>query len=212
MGLLSTAAIIAVIAIVIAGVAIWLLHPTLSTTLTKAKAVTLVLSDIAAKNPNANVTVINVSNSSFAGSWKITLGVIYNGNRPCPMTQIEQFDYPAIGLNPSTATQYSSLDSNFTCHVPLQTGESPFSLPLKSSIAIATSYASGVNAIKFYVNTFGYNNTFVTANFLGSSLNGMPAKNTNVWLIRYRAASANYSLYAVLGQSGMVIQTYNSSD
>ena len=34
---------------------------------------------------------------------------------------------------------------------------------------------------------------------------------TNVWMVTYRAAGANYSISAILGQSGRIMQTYRSS-
>jgi hypothetical protein len=215
MGLFSTAAIIAVIAILVAGALFLIFTSTTSGKLTVQKAEALVVSDIKTQNPNANVTQIgNATNSSTKDSWLILLSVVYNGSRPCPTVQIEQFDYPAYGLSPTTETQYSSFNST-GCHVPPVQQNQQFSitLPVKSSIAIATSYASGSNAITSYVNEYGYNNTSVTACFKGQGSSDCPifGNETNIWLIRYKASGAANSLYAELAQNGTTIDTYNVS-
>ncbi len=212
MGILSTAAIIAVIAILIVGAAFVAFHKVITPKLTVQQAEGLVVKDIKAQNPNANVSLISAVNSTLAvNSWLITLSVVYNGTRPCPTVLIEQFDYPATGLQSTTSTTYSYLNSN-GCHVPTQQSQSlPITLPIKSSIAIATAYASGNNAITSYVGISGYNNTFVTATFQGGMNSTILGNMTNVWLVTYQGTNSANSLYAILSQSGTIMQTYNAS-
>jgi len=215
MGLLSTVAIIAVVVIVIIGAVLVMTYKTANTKLTVQQAEGLVVNDIKAQNPTANVSQIGAAtNSSLApNSWVITLSVVYNGTRPCPTVQIEQFDYPATGLQSTTSTTYSYYSQN-GCTVPSSQNQNQqynITLPDKSSIAIATSYASGNNSIGAYVDKFGYANTFVTARFQGGTNSGAFGNETNVWLVRYKATNANYSLIAVLDQSGVITQTFNNT-
>jgi hypothetical protein len=215
MGILSTAAVIAVIAIVVAGGLFVLLHKTTTSKLTAQGAEGLVVNDIKAQNPGANVSLINATNSTQAkNSWLITLSVVYNGSRPCPTVQIEQFDYPAFGLHSYNPNTYSSFNSG-VCHVPpTQNQALPVTLPIKSAIVIATSYASGYNAITSYVNLYGYNNTHVSACLVPSTdCNGAAfgGNETNTWLVKYNASDATYSLYVTLDQSGTVLNSYSIS-
>jgi hypothetical protein len=212
MGIFSTAAIIAVIAILVAG-ALFLLFTTTSTAkLTAQQAESLVVNDIKAQNPDANVTVISVSNSTLAkSSWQIVTSVVYNGSKPCPSVQIKQFNYPATGLQSSDYNEYSMYNST-GCYL-LGYTSAPFYVISLPQIAIARSYSTNNTIIDSYVNRFGYQNTFVTAKFItqGSSNSPELGNDTNVWLIKYGATPANYSVYAVLNQSGSILQTYNSS-
>ncbi len=206
MGLLSTAAIIAVIAIIIAGVVLYAFtRAPVASKLTLNQAEALVINDIKAQNPTANVTLLpGVSNSNLEqGSFYIPLSVVYNGTSPCPTLLIETFDYPATGLHPSNDTQLTSYNG-YACNVYIH-GE----LPPYAPLFIASSYASGNNAITAYVNMFGYSGTSVSANYQTNAT--ILGNSTNVWLIKYSATGSSNSLYAILDPSGAILQTYNSS-
>ncbi len=208
MGLFSTAAIIAVIAIVIAAGLFVAFHKTTSTKLTALQAEALVTNDIKAQNPSAAVTVVsNQSSALQAGSWQMTLSVVYNGSRPCPTVLIEQFDYPALGLHPTNDTQASSFSAG-TCKLYVYG-----TLPPYAPLFIASSYASNNPAIESYVSRYGYNNISVMARFIGqSSVNSTILGNeTNVWQIGYGSSRSNHSLCAILGQNGTILQSYNST-
>jgi hypothetical protein len=203
MGLLSTAAVIAIIAIVVAAAVLFAFTKVPNTKLTLVQAKSLVISDIEAQNPTANVTFLpGASNSTLPNSFYIPLSVVYNGSKPCPTVMIEAFNYPAGGLRPINDTQASAFDSG-NCNIYVQG-----SLPPYAPLFIASSYASGNSLIRSYVNRFGYVNTFVTASRGDSAIVG---NQTNVWLVTYKAVNANYSLYAILNPSGTVTQAYNSS-
>jgi hypothetical protein len=205
MELLLKAVILAVILIVIAAVGFYIFTKAASTTLTRSEAVQTVVSDLGAKSPAANITVINVTNSSLGTrSWAITLRVTYNTTRPCPTLEIEVFDYPVTGLVPSLDNVYTS-----DCHLAQSLADAPYYVISSPYIAITRSYISNNTMIKDYVDTYGYNNTYVTATFVASNTTINLA---NAWLVRYRATNAKYSVYAILSQSGSVIEAYNASN
>jgi hypothetical protein len=209
MGLLLNVAVIAAVVIVIA-VAVFLIFPAtaVSTKLTPLRAESLVVNDIKTQNPNANVTVISVSNSTLepGKSWQVVASVIYNGSKPCPIVMIDVFDYPALGLQNYTANLYTR-----GCVINGLTSAPSYVISLPQ-IAIARSYSLNDTAIMDYVSKFGYGNTFVSASFKGQTqTNSIFGNESNVWLVRYKATNANYSLNAVLNQSGMITQTYNAS-
>jgi hypothetical protein len=206
MGLLSTAAIIAVIAIIIAGVVLYAFtRIPVASKLTVSQAEGLVINDIKAQNPTANVTLLpGVSNSSLeAGSFYIPLSVVYNGSSPCPTLLIEAFDYPATGLHPSNDTQLTSY-SNGTCNVYIHGN-----LPPYAPLFIASSYASNNNGITAYVNRYGYSGTSVSATYQTNST--ILGNSTNIWLIKYSGSGSQSNLYAIVDPSGAILQTYNSS-
>ncbi|MDE1865313.1 MAG: hypothetical protein KGH94_01580 [Candidatus Micrarchaeota archaeon] len=208
MGLLSTAAVIAVIAIVITGAALFIFSKVPPGKLTVNQAENLVTSDIKAQNPNANITFISVTNSSLRpDSWQIIISVIYNGSKPCPTMMVDVFNYPVQSLLHPDVIVYSS--GNSTGCVVNGYSSAPSYVINSNQIAIARSYSSGNSTIKSYVNRFGYPSTFVTASFL--TQNSGLSNETNDWLIRYSATNANYSVMAVLDQSGKILQTYNAS-
>jgi hypothetical protein len=210
MGLLTSAAIIAVVAILVMGGLIFAFHKTASTKVTAQSAQALVVNDIKAQNPNANVSVISVSNSTIsASSWQVVASVIYNGSKPCPTLFIDIFDYPAFGLQNYTDNLYSSGGQracviNGFSNAPSYVISSP-------EIAIARSYTSNNLNITSYVGTYGYNNTNVGARFLTQS-SSANLTYSNAWLVRYNAPNAKYSLYAVLDQNWTISETYNSSN
>jgi hypothetical protein len=206
---MTTAVIIAVVAILIVGAAFLLFHKASSASLTAQGAENLVVNDIKTQNPTANVTVISVTNSTHANSWEIVSSVIYNGSKPCPTVFIDIFDYPALGLQNYSATPYAS-DCKINGATLTTASSYIISLP---AIAIARSYSANYTPIRDYVSRFGYDNTFVHAKFLSSSSSNSTifGNQSNVWLVTYTAANANYSVDAVVAENGTIIQTNNVS-
>jgi hypothetical protein len=205
MGLLTTVVIIAFVAILVIGGVFFLFHKTVTAPkVTMQGAEGLVINDIKAQNPTANVTLLpGVTNAS--GSFIIPLSVVYNGTSPCPTLITETFNYPALGLQPIQDTQASASVAG-NCQVYIQG-----SLPPYGPIFIASSYADNNATIRSYVDTFGYNNTSVTARFITSTNSTISGNETNVWAVTYQASTANYMISAILGQSGKILQTYRTS-
>lgn len=208
MDLLLKALIIAIVAIVIAAGAFILLQKVTSSSVTKAQAVQFVISDIKAHNQTANVSIINVSNSSAQKhSWNIIVAVVYNKERPCPIFQVESFDYPATGSQNQTDIPYTSYTGG-TC-VIYGLSDAPSYVISSPEIAIANSYISNYSTIRNYVNWFGYSNINVTAQFLVTNATSTNSSLTNVWQIDYKASDANYSEDVIMSTSGSIINTYN---
>lgn len=206
MDLLGKVAVIVVLLIVVFSAAIILTRHTGQTQLTAAQAEQFVLNDLRSSNPGANVTVLNISNSTLkAGSYNIVLSIAYNSTKPCPTLFIEEFDYPATGLVPS-------LDNLYTKNCTIYGLSSAPSFVISSpEIAIARSYNQNVSTIIQYVNTFGYDNTAVSATFypyLNNTLTHQSQSYYNAWLINYDAKNANYSVYTIMYSNGSVVETY----
>jgi hypothetical protein len=211
MDLLGKVVVIVLVLVIVFTAVFVLSKHTTNTPLTAAQAVQFVINDLRASNPGANITVINVSNSTLkAGSYDVVLSIVYNATRPCPTLFIEAFDYPATGLVPSIDNLYTK-----NCIIYGLSGTSPLEQYVISSpqIAIARSYNQGIGQITNYVSTFGYNNTVVTAKFypyLNENYTHLGQSFYNVWLIKYKATGINYSVYAVLDSSGAVAGNYTS--
>jgi hypothetical protein len=208
MDLIAKVAIIVVLLIVISSAAFILFQHSKQTTFTSAQAVSYVTNDLKASNPSANITVINVSNSTLEmGSYNVVLSIVYNATRPCPTLFIEGFDYPATGLVPSVDNLYTK-----NC-VIYGLSSAPSYVISSPEIAIARSYNQNITQITEYVNNFGYNHTVVTAKFypdLNNTQTHLSQSFYNVWLVRYRATDANFSVYAVMDSSGAVAGNYTS--
>jgi hypothetical protein len=210
MELVVKAAVLAVIVIIIAGAGFLIFQKALSSPLTKAQAVQYILSDVKAKNPNANITIVSVTNSTNntgkQQSWNIVLSVAYNATRPCPTLEIQEYDYPAfqVGAGTDQINIYSTGGPN-DCRIIGTSGAGSYviSSPL---IAIAQTYISNNSGIRDYVSKFGYNNTYVTAKFVANNSTALGAG--NVWQVKYSAGGANYSEYAIVDQSGIIINNY----
>ncbi len=206
MDLLGSVALIVLILIIVFTAGFILLRHNTQTQLTSAQAVQLVINDLKSSNPGANITVINVSNSTLKkGSYNIALSIVYNATRPCPTLFIEEFDYPATGLVPSVDNLYTK-----NCII-YGLSTAPSYVISSPEIAIARSYNQGIKQITGYVSTFGYNETTVTAMFypyLNSNATNLGQSFYNVWFIKYKATAANYSVYAVLDSSGAVAGNY----
>lgn len=213
MDLIGKVAIIVILLIVIAAAGFLLFKHSTQTQFTAQEAKQVVLNDLKASNPRANITVINVSNSTLEkGSYNVVLSIVYNSTSPCPTLFIEEYDYPATGLVPSTDNLYTS-----DCIVYGLTNAPSYVIG-SPEIAIARSYnqsvAHNITQVTNYVNDFGYNNIITTASFypdLNNTNTHLSQSYYNVWLIKYHAAAANYSIYAVLDSSAAIIANYSAS-
>jgi hypothetical protein len=206
MDLLVKTAIVAVILVIVVGLAIALAYHPQKTQLTQGAAEQTVLSDISAQNPNASVQVVNISQSRLENdSWQIVLSITYNATRPCPTLFIEGFDYPATGLNPTVDNLYTS-----NCRI-YGISAAPSYVISSPEIAIVQSYEAANASAKGYVSEWGYDNTNVNATFR-TSLNGsatpLGRPFANIWLVRYNASNAGYDYYVVLSQSGSTLGNY----
>jgi len=212
MDLIGKVAIIVILLIVIASAGFLLFKHSTQKQFTAAQAQQVVLNDLNASQPAANITVINVSNSTLEkGSYNVVLSIVYNSTSPCPTLFIEEYDYPATGL-------VSSVDNLYTQHCVVSgLSNAPSYVIGSPEIAIATSYnqslAHNISEVTNYVNDVGYNDVIVTAKFypsLNNTNTHLSQSYYNVWLVRYRGPSLNYSVYTVL-QSGSVVDNYSAS-
>jgi hypothetical protein len=212
MDLIGRVAVIVIVLVIIFSVGFIIFTRTTQTKLTSAQAVQFVLNDLRATNPTANVSVINVSNSSLkSGSYSIILSIVSNSTRPCPTLEIQGYDYPATGLVPSVDNLYTR-----NCIV-YGISDAPQYVIYSPAVAIARTYNQSVEhnitQVTNYVNTFGYNNTVVHAKFysvLNNTNTHLSQGYYNVWLVNYTATSAKYSVYAVLNSNGAVIGNYTN--
>jgi hypothetical protein len=208
MGLITTAVIIAVVAIaIVAGVLLLTSYGPHQTTLTESQAEGLITKDLMSAYPGATISIIPpVEYNSTQKSWAVTMSVAYNATRPCPSVQIVGFEYPALGLQPISESVYDQgLSTN--CKVasltaPTNTNETAIVR------AYYYSYTNSYAPVLSYINRFGYNDTVATAEFKGGENSSILGNESNVWLVRYNAASANYSQYAILAQNGTIIGNY----
>jgi hypothetical protein len=209
--LVKVAVIVIVLVIIFSGLFILFTRST-QKQLTAVQAEQLVINDLKSANPAADITVINVSNSTLQkGSYNIVLTIVYNSTRPCPTLFIEGFDYPATGLVPSVDNLYTKGNSS-SCIIN-GLASTPFSTYVISApqVAIARSYNQSIPQVKGYVSLYGYNNTNVNARFyqnLSQASTGLSQSYYNVWLVQYKAINANYSYYEVLGSTGTIVASY----
>lgn len=206
MDLLEKVAIVVIVLIVIFSAGFLLFqHFQQTANLTSAQAVQYVLSDIKDANPGANITVINVSNSTQKGSYNIVLSVVYNSTKPCPTLLIDDFDYPAFGLS-------QSVDNTYTNKCIIYGPANVSSGITSPQIAIVKSYnQTSTPSIIDYVSKYGYSNTNVYAkyySYLNESYTHLGQSYYNVWLVAYKASNANYSIYAVVDSSGAIAGNY----
>ena len=215
MDLLVKVGIAAVILIAIFAVILLFKYTTSGGPLTASQAQQIVQRDLKLANPNASITVINVTPSTLAsGSWSIFVSLVYNATRPCPTLYLEEYDYPATGLVPSVANLYTS-----HCVIyGLPNSSSQYSTYLITApeVAIAKSFNTSFPALVLYVNTYGYNNTNVYATHyqnltLSNAIAPFGNKFFNIWLINYTATRAPYSEYVVLSSTGSIIFNYTQT-
>ena len=205
MGLIRSVGILALIVVAIAVAAFGissLLHSSHSRGVTEAQAEQFVLNDLKQASPGANITVINVTNSTLkAGSWSVTVSVVYNPTSPCPTFLIEGFDYPAVTLVPSVEVLYTS-----NCEV-YGLANAPSYVISAAPVAITRAYDFGNATILNYI---GANMNSVTAHAAFYSV--LPANATplgtqfnNTWLVEYSAPGAPTSLYVLMDKSGTTL-------
>jgi len=210
MELLAKAGIIAaivVIAVLIA--ALFVVQGQFTPPVTAQQAEQLVLSDLHAQDPNAIVNVITVSQSSLkTGSWEVVVTVVHNATRPCPELLLESFNYPAVTFVPSIYNQYTQASP--TCSIYGLTS-APTYIISSPYVAIARSFTLSNQTIANYVDVYGYNNATVHAKFYPTlNKTATPLNETlyNLWLINYTATKADYSVIALLDQSGSLAGMY----
>ncbi|MGC8572225.1 MAG: hypothetical protein ACP5RI_01090 [Candidatus Micrarchaeia archaeon] len=194
---------------------------------TQSEAVKMVLSDIMNRTPNANISDINVLNYSKNKGWLITLMVAYNKTKPCP-TLLSEMYYSNITLSPTNQTLVQN------CKVFGYSNQSNYLVTMPEA-AITISYDSSKYA-KSFVNEYGYGNVNVYANFSSnltsntlkqiitgnilsienqtvtnqsSAFNTLSTGLSDVWLIKYTAKNAPYSLYIEMTQYGKIINQFD---
>ncbi len=207
MDLLLKVGILIFILVALIGIAfLAFVHPSATGPITQAQAEQLVLNDVKASSPNATVSVISVSPSILENnSWDAVLSVVYNGTRPCPTLIIQEFDYPATGLQPSTDVNYT------TRCVVYGLSTAPSYVISSPEIAIARSYNTMTPVLLNFVTDYGYKNVNVYAAFYSNiTANATPlgVPFSNSWIVNYTSAHANYNQYVVLGQSGQILGNY----
>ncbi len=222
--LFKTAIAVAVIVAVIAGFFLYyeIMGQGQSVT-TPQQAIALIESDIRQHTPSAQVTVLNVSNSTVhSESWDITVRIIYNQSSACPSVTTEEFDnVPTAGLLATPTTIVYSQYLNGTCIVNLNTGpalqENIIGLP---SIAIALPYNRSFGPLVSFIGMNGYGNVRAYAGYISpSAANGIAAasgsnmtfnSSSQFWLVNYTSGTTGRTLHLVMGTSGNILLDYTS--
>ncbi len=213
MSLLEQVAVIVIVIVLVASAVFLLSQGGKSSQLTAAQAEKLVINDVRATSPNANITVVSVSNSTAQkGSYSIVLSVAYNATRACPTLFIDLFDYPAFSLSNYTGNLYTYGNADrCTINGLVSSSSAPYVIG-SPYVAIARSYSSGIPLITAYVSRFGYNSTNVSAGYYANLTSAHFSNNYyRAWLVRYKAKAANYSVYAVIDSSGSVGANYTAT-
>ncbi len=209
MELIPKIAVFAIVLIVILGIAYALSQHLHSSALTANTVEGYVVNDLQQQNPNASIKIINVTPSSIqSGSWDVVVRLISNGTRACPTLLIEGFDYPAMTLLPNLYNQYVG-----SCAISGSAYSSSYVVG-NSAVAITEVYEQKNPTMMGYLNQYGYNNTYVDAKFYHVLNNSVLPINTsmqNAWVIAYKAVNANYSLYAILNQSGKITSIFSKN-
>lgn len=212
MDLIGRVAVVAVLLIIVFTIAFLVLpHSGQS----KPTPLQVVLKDVQDSNPGASVTVLSITNSTYEnGSTAIVLSIVYNGTRPCPTVGIEQFDYPAFSLSSSYPNFYTQ---GHCIIINLKTNQSTYVIS-NPEIAVARSYNQSIDHnitnVTNYVSKFGYNNTVVKATsypYLNNNQTHLSQSYYNVWLVKYSAANAPFSVFVVMYQNGSIITNYVNS-
>ena len=202
MELISKIAVFVILLIAIFGIAYVLSQHLNQSALTSNTVEGYVIKDLQQQNPNSSIKIINVTPSSIeSGSWDVVVRLISNSTRACPTLLIEGFDYPAMTLLPSLYNKYVG-----NCVISGSAYSSSYVVG-NPAVAITEVYEQKNPAMMGYLNQYGYNNTHVGAKFyytLNDSTLPINTSMHNAWVITYNAVNANYSLYAVLNQSGRI--------
>ncbi len=215
MELLGKVAIIVIVLVIIFSAAFLIFQNTNKAPITAAQAEQFAINDVKASNPNANITIVSVSNSTVQkGSYSIVMSVAYNTTRACPTLFIDLFDYPVFSLSNSTENLYTYGNAN-KCTVNGLLNSSSTNYVIGSKyVAIARSYSQNIPQIIAYVSRYGYNSTNVSAAYypnLSARITGLSNNYYNAWLVHYKAAKANYSVYAVIDSAGSVAANYKAT-
>ncbi len=209
MELISKIFVFAILLIAIFGIAYVLSQHLNNSALTANTVEGYVINDLQQQNPNSSIKIINVTPSSIkSGSWDVVVRLISNSTRACPTLLIEGFDYPAMTLLPSLYNKYIG-----NCAISGSAYSSSYVVG-NPAVAITEVYEQKNPAMMGYLNQYGYNNTYVNAKFyplLNDSILPINASMHNAWVITYKAVNANYSLYAVLNQSGKVSSIFSNN-
>lgn len=203
MDLVLRVGILIIVLIAIFSVGYYLtVRPSQSTVLTQQAAEQKVLSDISNESPTAAVNVLSVGPSkNYNDSWDVSLKVVYNGTRPCPTVTIIDFDYPALGLVPTSDNVWTT-----KCQI-VNMSLSAGTLP---EIAQVQAYTSS-SWMRSYVYDYGMNNVIASAKQypqLNASATPLNMSFSNVWLVNYSAVPASYNEYVILNQQGSVQANY----
>lgn len=205
MSLLVNVLVLAVILIIILAAVFLFKQQIFPSSITEQQAESLIMSDLQNANPGANLTVINATPSQFSGSWHFVVSTVLNATSPCPSYYIYSFDYPKYGFVYRVVNDYTS-----GCNIFVVGNNSTYALT-SYPVAITRSYALNISQIRAFVNTYGYNNVSTSAQFLNKTTIAGTTYN-DIWLVRYSATKAAYSVYAALSElGGNVITVYNST-
>lgn len=197
---------------------------------TASQAVALIESDIRQAYPSAQISVLNVSNSTVhSDSWDIVVQVTYNQSTACPSVTTEEFDnVPTAGLlYQPTITAYSQY-SGGTCMVNLNTGPTALDYNIVGlpALAIAIPLNHSYAPLVSFVRVNGFANvrasaSMVTGTEAGAAycaassagcappleLNGSTA---NFWLINYTSSSTGRTLSVVMDTSDRILLNFTS--
>ncbi len=204
-------AVLVVVAVIVAAFAAFSLFgrgvPVSSINETQAR--TVILSDLAAHAQNADIAIINASQSAaHPGSWSITARTIYNPDSPCPAVILQSFDYPATGL--LNVTEVYSNYSSGACRVYAAFNgkggviDNIVSIP---ALAVAMPYNESYAPLLSYISKYGYANIHATASRY-SNLTAGNQSFDNVWLINYTTSDPSSAYHIVMDYSGSVLYGY----
>jgi hypothetical protein len=205
MDLLARVVIAAIIVVAVLVVAYTFVQNNVASHISGAQAADNVTLFLERNYSNAEVAVMNVTQSQYTGSWYVVASIIMNATSPCPSYFINSFDYPKFGLVPRTVNIYTS-----SCKIEGFSNTEPFRI-YNSPVAITRAYTLNVPALRNFINTYGFQNVKVHAYFLNATkLSGL--NYTNIWLVNYSATSATNNTYALLYQSnGTLLGVVNIS-
>lgn len=196
MNLLSSVILAAIILIAVLVVGYFALqHLNLGQQVTEQQAVSLVVNYIKNTQQNTVVNVTNVTPSSYPGSWHILTSVTFNATSPCPSYVAYSFDYPQYGFVYRVQNNYTS-----NCVIYGLQQNKTFILAA-APLAIARSYNLSVPSVVSFVNTYGFNNVVVHANYFNSIIISSQTYN-GIWIVNYTAPAANYSVFTAITQVG----------
>jgi hypothetical protein len=184
---------------------------------TESQAVSLVMKDLNSTFPNARISIVNVTNSTYYTStnhpeknWVVVVSIVKNATRACPALSIESFSYPATVLFPTVINNYTDLNCTISSmsNAPSYVIDSPY-------VAQAKPYISKYLPVVNYINDYGYSNTIVSAKYMPlislKNITGSNATYENSWLVVYNATNAHTSLFVIMNETGGIAYSFNES-